>query len=83
MYIGNSNYQKVPIFRLCMYCATVLKHVSGCKEMTCLKCKKKFCWICLSKNKDAGKGGLTCGGGVHYGSCTATAPRQNCYPVLS
>ena len=36
-----------PLYRACPGCFTLIEHESGCNEMTCRKCSKVFCFICL------------------------------------
>ena len=39
----------VPDIRACIGCGEGINHKSGCKHMTCLKCKTEFCFVCLKK----------------------------------
>ena len=40
-----------PSYRACPGCYTIIEHVSGCSEMTCKKCSKVFCFICLRNRR--------------------------------
>ena len=63
----------VPAFRACPNCFTVIEHKDGCNEMTCIRCKRAFCFICLSKTKD---GSLVCTGRTFNAITCIPAPIQ-------
>uniref|UniRef100_UPI0037E8C117 E3 ubiquitin-protein ligase RNF14-like n=1 Tax=Semicossyphus pulcher TaxID=241346 RepID=UPI0037E8C117 len=33
----------------CPYCFCRIQKISGCNTMTCSKCRRRFCWACLTK----------------------------------
>ena len=51
MKVFNSDYGgeeiSAPSYRACPGCFTFIEHESGCNAMTCRKCSKVFCFICL------------------------------------
>lgn len=65
-----ANIKDVPSNRMCPGCTNLIEHASGCKTMTCQKCKTKFCFACL---KTAVNGSLQCGG---YDKVCKVAPIQ-------
>ena len=42
-----------PLYRACPGCYTIMEHASGCPEITCPKCWKVFCFICLKDRKSS------------------------------
>ena len=34
--------------RACIFCGVIIHHTAHCKMMTCIHCKKTFCFVCLS-----------------------------------
>eukprot|EP00668_Euglena_longa_P024011 GGOE01029998.1.p1 GENE.GGOE01029998.1~~GGOE01029998.1.p1 ORF type:complete len:434 (-),score=55.92 GGOE01029998.1:179-1480(-) len=47
---GTVNYCDVkdaPLRRACPRCGVTIEYESECKHMTCVKCKHKFCFLCL------------------------------------
>ncbi|XP_047443580.1 E3 ubiquitin-protein ligase RNF14-like [Mugil cephalus] len=35
--------------KLCPHCFSKIEKIEGCNVMTCSRCRKMFCWICLAK----------------------------------
>lgn len=66
-----SHIEGVPSKRMCPNCRSLIEHESMCKEMTCIKCKFKFCFSCLKPCVD---GSLQCS--RYYMKCSV-APVQN------
>lgn len=66
-----SHIEGVPSKRMCPNCRSLIEHDSMCKEMTCIKCKFKFCFSCL---KPCLNGTLQCSG---YNRKCSVAPVQN------
>lgn len=66
-----SHIEGVPSKRMCPNCRSLIEHDSMCKEMTCIKCKFKFCFSCL---KPCLNGSLQCSG---YNRKCSVAPVQN------
>lgn len=66
-----SHIEGVPSKRMCPNCRSLIEHDSMCKEMTCIKCKFKFCFSCL---KPCLNGSLQCSG---YSMKCSVAPVQN------
>ena len=48
---GTGIKTSAPLYRACPGCNMIIEHVSGCTEMTCSKCSKVFCFICLKNRK--------------------------------
>ncbi|XP_030287831.1 E3 ubiquitin-protein ligase RNF144A-like [Sparus aurata] len=65
-----------PCIRACPTCGILVEHnEKQCKSMVCHRCKVKFCFVCLTKNKD-------CLLYNAYNPCpTGVAPRQRSIPV--
>lgn len=38
----------VPKLRLCPSCGALIEHIDRCKETPCHRCKKSFCFVCLT-----------------------------------
>ncbi|XP_061195765.1 uncharacterized protein DDB_G0292642-like [Saccostrea echinata] len=68
-----SHIEDVPSKRMCPSCRSLIEHESMCKEMTCIKCKFKFCFSCLTPCRN---GSLQCSG---YNRKCAVAPVQNVF----
>lgn len=64
-----SEIKNVPSIRLCPNCKELIEHTDGCKEMSCIGCKKSFCFVCLEM----------CSGGKL--SCTAYNQKCTIAPV--
>ncbi|XP_036968996.1 probable E3 ubiquitin-protein ligase ARI5 [Acanthopagrus latus] len=65
-----------PCIRACPTCGMLVEHnKKQCKSMVCPRCKVKFCFVCLKKNKDCLQDNayILCPAGV--------APRQRSIPV--
>lgn len=73
--MGYSKIENVPSIRLCPNCNAFIKHAGGCKETKCTKCKKSFCFVCLTmcKENDCYKPELQCS---KYASKCTVAPVQ-------
>ncbi|XP_039547673.1 probable E3 ubiquitin-protein ligase RNF217 isoform X2 [Pimephales promelas] len=42
-----------PAIRACPFCGVLIEHLKvGCKIMTCKKCHKDFCFVCLKPSKE-------------------------------
>ena len=56
---ANKKTISIPKWRACpnKSCSTLIEHEDLCNEMTCCKCKTKFCFICLTNAND---GSLAC-----------------------
>ena len=63
-----------PKLRACPKCGTVIDLESGCKHMTCKRCKTDFCFVCLRMKT---LGSWTCGG---WNTQCTPAPRQTRIP---
>lgn len=50
--MGYSKIENVPSIRLCPKCNALIEHIDGCKETKCTKCKKSFCFVCLTMCKE-------------------------------
>ncbi|XP_048767940.1 E3 ubiquitin-protein ligase RNF217-like [Ostrea edulis] len=68
-----SHIEGVPSKRMCPSCRTLIEHESMCKEMTCIKCKFKFCFSCLTPCLN---GSLQCSG---YNRKCSVAKVQNVF----
>uniref|UniRef100_UPI0037E7405E E3 ubiquitin-protein ligase ARIH2-like n=1 Tax=Semicossyphus pulcher TaxID=241346 RepID=UPI0037E7405E len=68
------NVTGCPSVRACPTCGLLIEHnKKNCKYITCLRCKEKFCFVCLKLNKVCDK---------YYGPCiSGVAPRQTTIPV--
>ncbi|XP_074480710.1 E3 ubiquitin-protein ligase RNF19B-like [Sebastes fasciatus] len=63
-----------PSIRACPTCGFLVEHnKTRCKTMTCLRCKVKFCFVCLKLTKECHSYYELCSSGV--------APRQTSIPV--
>ena len=69
----------VPNRRACPNCGRVVEHnQKGCKNMTCTRCKKEFCFLCLEYTEDC----LKTAPCSWYKPCSKpVAPRQTKLPV--
>ncbi|XP_048045173.1 uncharacterized protein DDB_G0292642-like [Megalobrama amblycephala] len=67
-----------PAIRACPFCGVLIEHLQiGCKIMTCQKCKKAFCFVCLKPAQECLKTS------THYVLCSAgVAPKQVEVPRL-
>jgi len=75
------NGKDVPSRRACPTCGSVVEHKQeGCKFMTCPRCKKEFCFLCLELKSEC----LDSAPSSWYGTCLKdVAPRQTQIPVWS
>lgn len=75
------NNKNVPSRRACPTCGSVVEHnQTGCKFMTCPRCKKEFCFLCLELKN----GCLASAPASWYGACKKdVASRQTQIPVWS
>ncbi|XP_062578211.1 uncharacterized protein DDB_G0292642-like [Saccostrea cucullata] len=71
--IDYSHIEGVPSKRMCPNCRSLIEHESMCKEMTCIKCKFKFCFSCLTPCLN---GNLRCSS---YSQKCSVAPIQNVF----
>jgi ubiquitin len=71
----------VPNRRACPTCGKVIEHKQeGCKMMTCIRCKKEFCFICLLPSREC----LKSAPGSWRGECkNPPAERQTSIPLWS
>ena len=46
---------RAPLYRACPGCFTIIEHKGGCNAMTCKKCLRRFCFICLRNMTGPGK----------------------------
>lgn len=63
----------VPTLRACPKCFTVIEHESACNEMTCIRCRTAFCFICLARTSE---GSLVCSGRTYNTITCVPAPTQ-------
>ena len=75
------NEQEVPCRRACPTCGLVVEHKgTGCKFIICPRCKKEFCFLCLSLKTVC----LSAAPASWYGACKKPlAPRQTSIPIWS
>ena len=75
------NGKDVPSRRACPTCGAVVEHSQiGCKFMTCPRCKKEFCFLCLELKSQC----LASAPSSWFGTCKKdVAPRQTEIPVWS
>jgi len=75
------NGKDVPSCRACPTCGSVVEHKQeGCKFMTCPRCKKEFCFLCLELKSEC----LDSASSSWYGTCLKdVAPRPTQIPVWS
>ena len=75
------NKVDVPNRRACPTCGLVVEHNSvGCKMMTCNRCKKEFCFLCLQLKDECLKESPD----SYYEVCKRpVAPKQTTIPVWS
>ncbi|XP_051975572.1 E3 ubiquitin-protein ligase RNF19A-like [Xyrauchen texanus] len=61
-----------PAIRACPFCGVLIEHIAvGCKIMSCNKCHKEFCFVCLKPAQECLQTA------THYVLCTAgVAPKQ-------
>ncbi|XP_006803532.1 probable E3 ubiquitin-protein ligase ARI7 [Neolamprologus brichardi] len=67
-----------PFIRACPTCGEIVEHnKTGCKNITCPRCHKEFCFLCLKLTPVCLKTS------THYMSCSdGVAPRQTSIPML-
>lgn len=75
------NEKEVPCRRACPTCGIVIEHKgTGCKFIICPRCKKEFCFLCLSLKTAC----LSAAPASWYGGCKKpVAPRQTSIPIWS
>lgn len=68
-----------PSLRACPTCGVMVEHKkTRCKNITCARCKVKFCFVCLKLTEEC----LKTKPGGYFKACEAgVAPRQTSLPV--
>ncbi|CAJ1086042.1 putative E3 ubiquitin-protein ligase ARI6 [Xyrichtys novacula] len=75
------NITGCPSIRACPTCGLLIEHnKENCKNITCRRCKVKFCFVCLKLTEECLS--LNLGKDPHYIACVSgIAPRQTSIPV--